>query len=66
VTDSLELLVGRIEGKLDGIDEKLGRTLDELKSHDARITAVEKWQWKAAGVLALIAFIVPILVKVIL
>lgn len=62
--DSLELLVGRIEGKLDGMDEKLDAALDTLKSHDARITAVEQFKWKAAGAIALVAFAVPIALKV--
>jgi len=64
VPDSLELLVGRIEGKLDGMDEKLDAALDTLKSHDARITAVEQFKWKAAGAVALIAFVMPIVIKV--
>lgn len=68
MTDSLELIVGRIEGRLTGIEGKLDSALkahaDTLNTHDARLTAVEKWQWKAAGVLALLTFIVPIVVKV--
>lgn len=68
VSDSLELIVGRIEGRLAGMEAKLDAALgvhsDTLKAHDVRLTAVERWQWRAAGVLALIAFVAPVIVKV--
>jgi len=70
VSTSLELIVGRIEGRLTGIEAKLDAALDvhsdTLKAHDTRISSLEQFRWKAAGVVALIAFVVPILVKALL
>ena len=68
MSDSLELIVGRIEGRLTGIEGKLDAALkvhaDTLQTHDERIKTLEQFRWKAAGVLALVAFLVPIAVKV--
>ena len=68
MSDSLELIVGRIEGRLTGIEAKLDAALDvhseTLKAHDTRIASLEQFKWKALGVVAFVAFAMPIVVKV--
>lgn len=50
MTDDVQRSLGRIEGKLDNVLERMGDS-------DKRISAIEKKVWWSSGAAAIVAFI---------
>ena len=56
--DELVRSLGRIEGKLDGIDQRLESHGDRAEGIEKRIAAVEKKVWYGTGIAAGIGFLI--------
>ena len=63
MTEELHRAVGRVEGKLDGIDDKINDIVGMLTARDVRLGAVEKKQAWCSGAAAAVGAIVAVLVK---
>ncbi len=63
VTDSIHRVLGRIEGKIDGIDGRLkagGRRMEKLED---RVTANESRVWKMVGATGVLSAITVVAFK---
>jgi hypothetical protein len=63
VTEELHRAVGRMEGKLEGIDAKIDGVVGMLTARDERLGKVEKRQAWWSGAAATVGAIVAVLVK---
>lgn len=46
--------LGTIEGKLDGMNQRLDNFHDRVEIHDTKISDMEKWQANLKGMIAVI------------
>ena len=54
---------GKMIEKLDNIHAAVLATKLKVEAQNGRIGKLEKWQWKMAGGLGLLVFLIPILLK---
>jgi hypothetical protein len=63
MTEELHRAVGRVEGKIDGLDAKLDGIVGTLAARDERLGKVETRQAWWSGAAAAVGAIIGILVK---
>lgn len=62
-TNKILLLLGRLEGKVDSLLTSQADTVDTIKTHDKRLSKLEKAQAYLAGALALCSIIASLVIK---
>lgn len=55
MSDEVLRALGRLEGKVDALQERVGEGLDEMKAHGERIVSLEHSRAHAKGVVGAIA-----------
>lgn len=66
MTDSQDRVLGRIEGKLDAVLERIGEQQNRLNNHGDRLGRLERWQAKLLGMAAVIAIIATYAAKLVM
>lgn len=62
-TDGIHRVLGRIEGKIDGIDERLKQGSRRMEKLEDRVTANESRVWKMVGATGVLSAITVVAFK---
>ncbi|MBN9564879.1 MAG: hypothetical protein J0G29_02105 [Alphaproteobacteria bacterium] len=62
-TNKILLLLGRLEGKVDSLLSSQSDTNEDIKTHDKRLSKLERAQAYLAGALALCSIIASLVIK---
>jgi hypothetical protein len=64
MSDDIQRTLGRIESKLDAVIKDRDEDKNRLDNHGNRIGALERWQARVVGAVAIVAFGLGLAVKV--
>jgi len=53
--DNNHALLARIDERVGNIDRRMSELVEDIKTQDRRIRALEKWKWRMSGAITLLA-----------